>query len=179
MARRPPARLAGPGARPTRRAHTTRLGLEHGTRDIPVAGCDARARHTGAQHLHCLTWVVSSPRRLASVEDRPKSRAQRGARGIAHLLRPTKTRGTGKASEPLGAKMALLGPSLGLAAARQVTLVQIRSRRICGDFPRKESHPGVAAPVHPCARGICASCTSQGAERPALFNKHRRRRLKK
>ncbi len=39
-----------------------------------------------------------------------------------------------------------------------------------GDFPRKESHPfGVAAPAHPCARGIRASCAAQGRHAPRFL----------
>jgi hypothetical protein len=36
-----------PARAPTRRAPTTRLGLEHEARDFSGTGCDARARHTG------------------------------------------------------------------------------------------------------------------------------------
>jgi len=42
-----PALLARPGARLTRRVHTTRLGLDQKSRDTPEAGCDARRRLRG------------------------------------------------------------------------------------------------------------------------------------
>ncbi|MDH5486708.1 MAG: hypothetical protein OEY53_04250 [Gammaproteobacteria bacterium] len=36
-----------PARAPTRRTHTTRLGLDHGAREYSGTVCDARARHTG------------------------------------------------------------------------------------------------------------------------------------
>ena len=47
MARHLPSLLAGIGARLTRRAHTTRLGLDQKSREDPDSGGEARARHTG------------------------------------------------------------------------------------------------------------------------------------
>ena len=49
-----PTRLAGLGARPTRRARTTRLGLKHGIRDNPAAGYAAPAGGTRRGQSHGL-----------------------------------------------------------------------------------------------------------------------------
>jgi len=47
-----PALLTRPGARLTRRAQNTRLGLDQKSRDTPEAGCDTRRRLRGwEQHL--------------------------------------------------------------------------------------------------------------------------------
>ena len=50
--RLPPPLLARPGARLTRRAQNTRLGLDQKSRDTPEAGCDARRRLRGPYNTH-------------------------------------------------------------------------------------------------------------------------------
>jgi hypothetical protein len=60
----------------TRRAQTTRLGLEHEAREYPDSGCDARARHTGvlkptsSDTVEFLTGSFSGP--VARAEYRSK-----------------------------------------------------------------------------------------------------------
>jgi len=48
---------------PTRRAHTTRLGLDHGAHDYSDPVCDARAPHTGSKEHLCqrLRWLAQPP----------------------------------------------------------------------------------------------------------------------
>ncbi len=69
-----PLRFSPESARaPTRRAHTTRLGLEHEAREYPDSSCDARARHTGLKEHPCqgLRWVAPSPSERAEHRARP------------------------------------------------------------------------------------------------------------
>ncbi len=135
-------------------AGTPRLGLEHGTRDTPAAGYDARAAATGTQPQNHGSFTLP-PRRRARVEDRPR-------------LSPTGRRRDSVRAHPAQGCAVCAPPEADADARNPRKPASLSGQDGFGDFPRKESHPGVAAPAHPCARGICASCTSQGAEHPAL-----------
>ena len=68
-----PALLAGIGARLTRRAHTTRLGLDQESRENPDSGCDARRRLRGFENLllHRKMLVIMMRRIYVLIQVRP------------------------------------------------------------------------------------------------------------
>ncbi len=139
MARIPPLRFSPVPARaPTRRAHNTRSGLEHGAREGSGTGCDARARHTGAlTPTSPDTWEFL---RVGFFRPRSARRVPQPEREIS--------------SEPLfESSRVLCGRRVGeRPLGRGTEGVFARSGATCffGDFlcTSKESHPGSGA-EHP------------------------------
>src|SRR3989344_7309575 len=160
----------------------------------------------GAQHLLRLTLVVFPPRRLASVEDRPKSSPKGCARDrarahpaqgcSAQCPRRTLLRQWAQAAGMNSVALGAMPPSTKALSPREPAATvcappeanedarhrhkpaSLSGKNGFGDFPRKESHPGVQGAERP------ASSMSAGRSRHPCLSRHscihaRRRRRHK
>ncbi len=165
MARHPP-RVRASGLAVTRR-RLPAPAVDAGPFALALSGarpsaCAARARHTMPNTFRGLTLLLNSvgfqPRRRAEHRGQPKQGPEGSRAGCSRVR--------------IRHKDVLYADPLRQPRCEGTRDLCGRSppgQNGFGDFCQDKSHPGVAAPARPCARGICASCTSQGAERPAVF----------